>query len=130
MFVNPSLMSTIEPWPSLSHSLLKTSKFYLHPRLCYRVSYYLYLFSGCTWKSYRHCQNNIRSEILDSHLSSSKAICFSCFHLINSIPVSQARSCITVHSYFIPCPSICVFNLPFIFFPLTSSQYSPTLSLT
>lgn len=44
MFMSPATLSTVEPWASLSHSLLKKSKFYLHPRLCYKVSYYLYLF--------------------------------------------------------------------------------------
>lgn len=41
--MSPTALSTVEPWASLSHSLLKRSKFYLHPRLCYKVSYSLYL---------------------------------------------------------------------------------------
>lgn len=75
-------------------------------------------FTGSTWKSRRQGQNNITSEILDLHLSPSKEIFFSCFCLINSIPVSEARSGFPFYSCLISCPSIWIFNLPIYLLPM------------
>lgn len=53
-----------------------------------------------------------RSEILDSCLSPSKEICFSCFYLTNTIPISQDRFCFPFYPHFIPCPLVHILNLP------------------